>query len=63
VPPELAASVFDAFFSTKHGGMGVGLAISRSIAEAHRGRLWLEDGTAGGACFKLALPFEQERQP
>jgi C4-dicarboxylate-specific signal transduction histidine kinase len=63
VPPELAASVFDAFFSTKHGGMGVGLAISRSIAEAHRGRLWLEDGTTGGACFKLALPFEQERQP
>lgn len=62
VPPELVASVFDAFFSTKHGGMGVGLAISRSIAQAHGGRLWLDDQAAGGALFSLALPLEQERE-
>jgi two-component system sensor kinase FixL len=60
VPPELAARVFDAFFSTKHGGMGVGLAISRSIAEAHGGRLRLDDQPGGGARFSLTLPLEPE---
>ena len=58
VPAQLAANIFDAFFSTKPGGMGIGLAISRSIAQAHGGRLWLDDGTAAGALFHLALPAE-----
>jgi two-component system, LuxR family, sensor kinase FixL len=55
VSRDAAARIFDAFFTTKPGGMGVGLALSRSIAEAHGGRLWLDE-TSGGALFHLALP-------
>jgi signal transduction histidine kinase len=55
VSPDAAARIFDAFFTTKPGGMGVGLALSRSIAEAHGARLWL-DQTGSGALFHLALP-------
>lgn len=62
IPPECVERVFDAFFTTKPGGMGVGLAISRSIAQAHGGRLWLDDQPAGGAMFCLALPLEVEKE-
>jgi PAS domain S-box-containing protein len=47
--------VFDAFFTTKANGMGIGLAISRSIIEAHDGRLWAENNPDGGAKFSLLL--------
>ena len=57
VAPEVAAHIFDAFFTTKPGGMGVGLALSRSIAEAHQGRLWLGESGGRGAVFHLALPL------
>jgi C4-dicarboxylate-specific signal transduction histidine kinase len=50
-------NIFDAFVTTKDKGMGIGLAVSRSIAEAHRGRLWAENGTDGGARFNVALPL------
>jgi C4-dicarboxylate-specific signal transduction histidine kinase len=48
--------IFDAFVTTKATGMGIGLAISRSITEAHDGQLWVENPASGGACFKLVLP-------
>lgn len=48
--------VFKAFHSTKSGGMGMGLAISRSIIEAHGGRLWLEPNDGPGVTFKFTLP-------
>jgi C4-dicarboxylate-specific signal transduction histidine kinase len=49
--------VFDAFMTTKEKGMGIGLAVSRSIIEAHGGRLWAENNEGGGATFNVALPL------
>jgi len=51
-----ADRVFDSFYTTKPNGIGVGLSISRSIIEAHGGRLWLASGTPAGARFCFALP-------
>jgi signal transduction histidine kinase len=51
--------VFDALFTTKAGGMGVGLAISRSIIEAHSGRIWTEPNVGSGAVFHFRLPAGQ----
>jgi C4-dicarboxylate-specific signal transduction histidine kinase len=49
--------IFDAFVTTKAKGMGMGLAVSRSIAEAHGGPLWAENSDPGGAIFNVALPL------
>jgi signal transduction histidine kinase len=48
--------VFDAFYTTKRGGIGMGLAVSRSIIEAHGGRLWASPNEPRGALFQLTLP-------
>jgi PAS domain S-box-containing protein len=56
VAEGMEARLFEAFFSTKSDGLGMGLAISRSIIENHGGRLWLERGEGPGACFKFTLP-------
>ncbi|WP_437681847.1 response regulator [Sorangium sp. So ce131] len=56
VPPEDLERIFEAFYTTKAEGLGVGLAISRSIVEAHGGRLWAEQRPGEGATLRCALP-------
>ncbi len=52
--------IFEAFYTTKHDGMGMGLAVSRSIIEAHGGRLWATPNDPRGAVFQFTLPNVRE---
>ena len=54
--PDVVGRLFDSFVSTKPGGMGIGLSISRTIVEAHGGRLWAEPRPEGGVVFRFTLP-------
>ena len=55
IAPEVAEQLFKPFFTTKTEGMGVGLSISRTIIEAHGGRIWVEPSPTGGATFRFTL--------
>jgi signal transduction histidine kinase len=48
--------LFDAFYTTKPDGMGIGLSVSRSIIERHHGRLWAEPNTGPGSTFSFSIP-------
>jgi PAS domain S-box-containing protein len=52
---DLVDRIFDPFFSTKASGLGLGLSISRSIVEAHGGRLWAEPNPGGGSTFRFCI--------
>jgi C4-dicarboxylate-specific signal transduction histidine kinase len=58
IDPQVIGRIFEPFYTTKPEGTGMGLAISRSIVEAHGGRLWAEPNTPRGATFQCTLPAE-----
>ena len=58
--PQRLNRLFDAFYTTKPQGLGMGLAISRSIIEAHGGRLWAKANALRGALFQFTLPIRDE---
>jgi PAS domain S-box-containing protein len=60
--PDRAERVFEAFYTTKTEGIGIGLSISRSIVEAHGGRLWAAPNQPHGAVFRFSLPRAEDRQ-
>jgi PAS domain S-box-containing protein len=60
LPPQQADQIFNAFFTTKPHGTGMGLRISRSIIESHGGRLWAADNSPRGASFCFTLPAKGE---
>jgi signal transduction histidine kinase len=59
---ENADRLFDSFFTTKQEGMGMGLSLSRSIVEAHRGRLWAIRNDGPGSTFAFSIPYDSELQ-
>jgi len=60
LPPQQADQIFNAFFTTKRDGTGMGLRISRSIVESHGGRLWATDNSSRGASFHVTLPTKPQ---
>ena len=55
------SKLFGAFYTTKSGGMGIGLFVSRSIVERHHGRLWAQPNDGPGATFSFSIPRQPER--
>jgi C4-dicarboxylate-specific signal transduction histidine kinase len=60
VDPQVVDKLFDAFYTTKSDGMGIGLSVSRSIIERHHGRLWAERNDGPGATFAFLVPRAPE---
>jgi signal transduction histidine kinase len=60
IDPEHLQKVFERFYTTKDSGVGMGLAICRSIIEAHGGRLWAEPNQPRGAVFQFTLPAQED---
>jgi C4-dicarboxylate-specific signal transduction histidine kinase len=59
---ETAARLFEAFYTTKNDGMGIGLSVSRSIIESHHGRLWAKLNDGPGATFSFSIPLGTPNQ-
>lgn len=61
--PDWSSRIFDVFATEKESGMGMGLAVSRTIVEAHGGRLWAESAGGEGAVLRFTLPLHREGDP
>jgi signal transduction histidine kinase len=61
VAPENRAQLFDPFFTTREGGIGLGLTVTQQIVTLHGGHIWVGESELGGACFNLVLPVNQEQ--
>lgn len=57
IPPESLKTIFEAFYTTKPNGLGMGLAICHAIIQAHKGRLWVTNNSGPGATFHFTLPI------
>jgi signal transduction histidine kinase len=62
IDPEHIERVFDAFYTTKPSGVGMGLSICRSIIDAHGGRLWADANELRGAAFQFSLPARKAHE-
>jgi two-component system sensor kinase FixL len=62
IAPEAADQLFQPFMTTKASGMGIGLSISRTIIEAHAGRIWVEPNPGGGTIFRFTLPRVRDEE-
>jgi len=60
ISAEIAGQLFQPFVTTKSAGMGVGLSVSRTIIEAHGGRIWVESNPGGGTIFRFTIPRAEE---
>jgi signal transduction histidine kinase len=63
ISPDAMARLFDAFFSTKSQGLGLGLSICRAIVTRHNGKIWAENNPGEGATFHVYLPLAEETPP
>ena len=61
--PEITRRLFESFFTTKQEGMGIGLSVSRSIIEAHHGKLWATKNDGPGSTFAFSIPCRHDEQP
>jgi two-component system sensor histidine kinase KdpD len=59
IPPAERERIMEPFYHQENGHVGLGLAISKGIVEAHHGRIWVEDTPGGGATFVIALPRDR----